>query len=349
MAIFINFTPFSVAETVGVDGTGAEFYTLAAKATFVWDEHGQTQLADAHVPVAEEDVHSGEKGTSSVVVEADLVPVKPRVDVLLVGSIELPTAVDAIEVTLEVGQRIKKSLRVVGERRWVGGGLLAPLLSSPVRFSSMPIEWERSYGGAALDDPDRVELRNPNGRGFARSPRALEGTLAPNFEDLLERPLPVGFGPVGRHWQPRIGFGGTYDARWEEERFPFLPLDFDPRFYNCAPEDQQLDRYLPGEEVRLTYLTRRGHERFLLPDWRVPVTLVDRLGGETAHVLRPDTLLIEPAQRRFSLVGRVTSVVRPNIYALPQVRVGIPPRAWARAQATGKQLVKLGQKVEARR
>lgn len=349
MAIFTNFTPFSVAEYVGLDGEGTEFYVAVVKATFGWEPDGSTQLLEASQPVAEEDVYAGEKGASSVVLEMDLVPHKPRVDVVLLGELELPTAVDAVDVTLQVGKRVQKTLRVVGERVWAGGGMVAPVLSKPVRFTRMPIAWERSFGGTAPDKPEHVELRNPSGTGLVDSARAAEGLRAPNFEDPRnpirspkDRPAPVGFGPVGRHWQPRLSRAGTYDARWEEERAPLLPEDFDPRFYNCAPEDQQLESYLPGEEVRLTYLTRQGHDRFLLPDWRVPVTFIDAHDEQARRELRPDTIIIEPAARRFSLVGRVCEVPRPNVLALSRVLVGEPPVAWARAFEQGKVYLQRG-------
>ena len=51
---------------------------------------------------------------------------------------------------------------------------------------------------------------------------------------------PVAFGPLGRGWPLRARFGGTYDDKWLKDDFPFLPKDFDERYYQAAPEDQQI-------------------------------------------------------------------------------------------------------------
>jgi hypothetical protein len=63
-----------------------------------------------------------------------------------------------------------------------------------------------------------------------------------------DQPAPQAFGPVGRTWQPRFARVGTYDARWLEPGAPALPADFDERYYNCAPDDQQVEGYLRGDE-----------------------------------------------------------------------------------------------------
>src|SRR5205823_5975392 len=116
-------------------------------------------------------------------------------------------------------------------------------------FSRMPIAWERSFGGTDPDDPSVVDRRNPVGRGVRKRASALHGLPAPNFEDPRapisnpsKRPIPVGFGPIAPQWQPRSDFAGTYDQAWKNDRYPLLPLDFDSRFLNSAPADQQLDR-----------------------------------------------------------------------------------------------------------
>src|SRR5205823_688661 len=118
-----------------------------------------------------------------------------------------------------------------------------------------------------------VDLRNPIGRGVHRRAAALEGHPLPNFEDprapitdARKLPAPVGWGAIAPHWQPRSSLAGTYDARWREERFPLLPVDYNPAFLNAAPLDQQLDHYRPGVEVRLSGFTPRRGERFLLPE-----------------------------------------------------------------------------------
>ena len=51
---------------------------------------------------------------------------------------------------------------------------------------------------------------------------------------------PMALGPLGRGWAQRACHAGTYDERWLKDDFPFLPKDFDERYYQAAPEDQQI-------------------------------------------------------------------------------------------------------------
>ena len=59
-------------------------------------------------------------------------------------------------------------------------------------------------------------------------------------------------------WEPRLGRQGTRDQRWAMFRAPLPPQDFDPRFANAAPDDQQLpEGFFRGDEtVTLTGLHR---------------------------------------------------------------------------------------------
>src|SRR5262245_60706553 len=45
---------------------------------------------------------------------------------------------------------------------------------------------------------------------------------------------PFGFGFFPKNRPPRLGYAGTYDAKWTESRCPLLPEDFDDRFFQAA-------------------------------------------------------------------------------------------------------------------
>ena len=110
--------------------------------------------------------------------------------------------------------------------------------------------YERAFGGT---DRSRVkdgilesEPRNPAGTGFLGKKTALpiDGVKLPNLEDPKDlisssrsRPKPMGFGPLAPDWEPRRSFVGTYDEAWQKNRAPYLPNDFNPRFFNAAPAD----------------------------------------------------------------------------------------------------------------
>ena len=41
----------------------------------------------------------------------------------------------------------------------------------------------------------------------------------------------MALGPLTRSVPRRLKYGGTYDQNWEDNIFPFLPPDFDERYY----------------------------------------------------------------------------------------------------------------------
>src|SRR5262249_44792319 len=144
---------------------------------------------------------------------------------------------------------LAKTVRVFGDRVWKPG-VLGLAMTDPEPFVAIPITYERAFGGAdrTSDNPKKHdwERRNPVGTGFALDPQRLIEQKLPNVEDPKplsgwgrSRPRPAGFGPIARHWLPRAEFAGTYGEKWQTERLPLLPEDFDERFYLCAPADQQ--------------------------------------------------------------------------------------------------------------
>ena len=85
--------------------------------------------------------------------------------------------------------------------------------------------------------------------------------------------------------------------------------------------DQQLDAYRAGEQVALTNMTSASYDRFRLPAFEVPVQFVTRedLIEDEAIV---DTIIIEPAERRFSLIARAAARLRSGAVALRRIVVG---------------------------
>ncbi len=140
----------------------------------------------------------------------------------------------------------------------------------------------------------------------------------------------MAFGPLGRHWLPRRSHAGTYDAAWRERRYPFLPEDFDPRYFQAAPEDQQLPALRGGEAVRLLNLCPPTHTaqdllEFTLPDLSLPVRLHGRSGVEAPTPVA-DTLLIEPDAQRFSITWKVDRPLGNDPYRFHRVEVGERPK-----------------------
>ena len=213
----------------------------------------------------------------------------------------------------------------------------------------MPISYDNAWGGTdRLDPEDKLPgayLRNPVGTGWAqiKNQRLIPGLRLPNTQAVGEEirsPFgdyrPMSFGPMGRGWPGRIEYGGTYDQNWIDNVFPFLPADFDERYFQMAPPDQQIDHPRGGEEVQLVNLTPEGRENFRLPPTALPMTLFKGREKAFEGELLPDTILFDPENRRFSLVWRVSQRIHRTILDFTECWVGPPTEAMLRARATGR-------------
>jgi uncharacterized protein YjbI with pentapeptide repeats len=216
--------------------------TFIVKAAFRLVPDGAARADEEKPPVPSGDDPSGPATAPRY--SSDFVPYKPKADFLVAGAAHAPGggAVKACRVSVAVGG-YTKSLAVFGDRRWEWGPLGASP-GEPEPFVTMPLGWERAYGGP--DSP-----ANPVGRGADY--RA--GQPLPNIEQIghlisqsTHRPEPAGFGPLAVTWHPRVGKAGTYDAAWLETRWPWFPADFDWSFFNAAPPDQQFAE-LRGDET----------------------------------------------------------------------------------------------------
>jgi len=180
----------------------------------------------------------------------DLGMPKPQGEVLLAGFCFSPGGEPATAVTagFRVG-RIEKKLVVIGDRYWVDEKNSRH--TPPRPFTSMPLSWERSFGG-----PDY----GPNPCGCGMGSRQLKdgGKVypLPNLEDPrypvatpADRPPPAGFGPLGMSWPVRLQGLGAFDERWRREHWPGLPQDFDFSYFNVAPRDQRQEDFFRGDEA----------------------------------------------------------------------------------------------------
>jgi hypothetical protein len=320
MWLVINRTPYVADRTWVQDKDGNKIWMVAVKATFDIAADGTCHLSDEQVPLFRMGQPVADLGKSSLIHDADLAGVKPCTDFLVHGSAWVPNGGRAawIDIGVTIGP-IEKRLRVFGDRHWergMGGGVEA---SQPAYFDSMPIVYERAYGGWDTSDPDpsqhRLEARNPVGTGFALQPQHCIGRLLPNIENpqqLIEswdnRPAPAGLNALDCHWSPRRELAGTYDESWLANRFPLWAEDFDPRYNNCAPADQQVPGYLRGgETVELVNLCAVGRMTFMLP--RIYPFFETRFGSKRIeHRCRLCTVVVEPDLQRVIMVWQTSLV-----------------------------------------
>ena len=306
-----NTSPFAPAISVLPNKDAVDTLYIVVRGTFTI--FPQVGIASAQVPPVLADEYWGEPGKSSLKYASELHTGKPSTDVVLKGH-AWPSAgrSESELVTLTVAER-RKSVRVLGERTW--SGMKKP--SPPVPFESMPLVYERAFGGMLPDpnDPERAiaEERNPVGLSFRghRDELAMVGQKLPNLEDpahlllnMGDRPPPACFSFVAPSWMPRRALGGTYDATWQRKRAPYLPSDFQPRFFNAACPEMIFDRFLEGgEQISLVGASQSGPMQFVLP--RCALRIEINIAGRTERpAVRLETVLIEPDENRLSLTWR---------------------------------------------
>jgi hypothetical protein len=290
-------------------------------------------VAEEQVPIALADKYYGDVTTSSIRVPSDVCLGKVATDVLLVGSAWAPGGQPTwqMDVHLAVGP-IAKSVRVSADRVWeTGAGGTTMKWVTP--FLRMPLMWERAFGGS--DETQKglaADRRNPVGAGFRASSgsKQLSGLALPNVEDPAapvstpgDRPTPAGFAPLAPHWEPRSSYAGTYDSAWQAGRAPYLPTDFDRRFFQLAPQGLVAPTFLRGGETVTAHgVSPGGPLEFALPIAAVDVSyLVDETEIGRPAVL--DTVILEPDEGRVMLVWRASLPCDKKALSVREVRVGV--------------------------
>ena len=181
------------------------------------------------------------------------------------------------------------------------------------------------------------------GFSVSNTPKTIQDLDLPQIEDpkapllptdipvKLEKPesvpFPAGFGPLARSWRPRasrMGLSGEDLAQAREQlddmvlkldpedpaqRNALMALadmevaEFDPRFYNAAPDDQQIDRVHGTERVRVEGTNPDGPLEFVLPG-RFPAATINRGTGSELVDLRIDTVIVDVEENQVKLFWR---------------------------------------------
>ena len=325
-AMIDNLTPYGAAATFAYDLTGTQVVALCVAARFALPGPGtpldaRLEPAGDQPPPPMADQHRGSPATSSLRVAGQGAPCRPAAEVYLDGSAQAPGGrkVAELRTRLTAGP-CRKELNVIGDRYWVqtptGVGVTAP---EP--FVSMPLTYERAFGGTARAADGAIlaqEPRNPVGRGIYASAADAMHTPLPNIElpgerlsGWLQRATPCGYGPIGPGWQPRLALAGTYDASWAERRAPLWPEDIDPRFFTAAAPGLSLHGPLQGgETVVIEGFSPAGTIAFRLPQLNLVAKSYfgDRMERQAmrleAVLLEPDAGAVTLFWRRIVPLGR---------------------------------------------
>jgi len=262
---------------------GGFVLTIVCKATY-WLQPGEALLNSEQEAINEVDDHWDDDPNRSVRAPNDLVPVKPRPEVMLVGHAFAPnqSPVRSLVARLVVGE-MDKAIEVHCDRTFLPDGSL----QEGPRFTRMRLSWERAGGGPGTNNPVgvRPDHRDAYGRRPLPNLQPL-GSYVSTPDDFIP---PVGFGPIAASWPSRAdlvghapppagaGLEGPSEA-----------------YFNAAPADQLVSALRENERIVLENL-HPEHARLVtsLPGIR-PAVFVDRGQGPAMRVAaRADALWID--------------------------------------------------------
>jgi hypothetical protein len=314
-----NHTHFD-AKAIPFRGIQGYLLTVIVKATFDF----KSQPAAEQIPIVFGDLFEDASDGGGIRYESDLVPFKPRTDIVLSGQAYAPEGrpVQAMMVGLKVGA-VESRLAVIGERFWNYTSLLSRgyTATRPKSFIRQPIRYAEAFGGVDASTGDYC-VENTSGKGFFSmdTKAKIAGTPLPCIENprhliktCKDHPLPVGYGFYHRSWFPRAKFAGTYDKAWRKKRSPWLPADFNYRFYNGAHPELQVKGYLKGNEpVELLHLTPEGVSQFNLPGINPQCNVIwwQKKNKDNGVPMNLDTLFLMPDEYAYCLVWRTAIPVK---------------------------------------
>lgn len=146
-------------------------------------------------------------------------------------------------VSVSLG-KVKKTLKVIGDRQWDGGFFSSA--SSPKKFIEMPLIYQHAYGAFDYD-------HNPLGKGVIKKKyknKDRDCYFLPNIyldnestkADKNSHAV-AGFGPLDISWPQRVCYQGSYDQQWLTDDHPGFPKDTNPKLFNAAPLEQQINGF----------------------------------------------------------------------------------------------------------
>lgn len=232
--------------------------------------------------IQKSDEYTGpEKPTRHLLRQADFLPYKIGTDVTAIAQAWSPSGEP--EISWLAGIRVAaqdKLLRVHGPRAWYYDDKDGWRLTQTEAAISAPLDYYHAYGGKIPVNDEKTEevhLYNPLGPGIVDGETAdkslqykapqIEDQNAP-IENIVDEYTPQGFAPIHPAWRFRQQYVGTYDKDWLATQHPFLPPDFDYRFYNCAHPDLIFEPFLQGAEIIQLANLHPHHKQmhFALPD-----------------------------------------------------------------------------------
>lgn len=336
MPELVNLTPFPNFRYYSLDNRGGEFGVVIVKATYEIAPNGRLLVAEEQAPMVFSDRCHGADNVTSLWHPSDLVPHKPRTDIIVNAIARAPGGEPRRSwiAGIEVGGAtpLQKRLTITGPRTWtpVWRRRLSDnetrdwrrhlqhfegwRLSEPEPIAELPIHYEFAFGGLMQRGEDAAGApivddihENPIGCGW------LDGDWsdptrphrAPQIE-AADEPIvdpyalyrPQSLGPIPCAWEPRLPLGGTYDQHWQTSIWPNWPPDYSFAYHNAAHPDLIYRGFLEGDEpVRLIGLfADRPDFTFELPSERMSVDFVAEDGTVERRAMNLDTVFLDIAE-----------------------------------------------------
>jgi hypothetical protein len=292
--------PLRAASRISPSARGGFTLTVVCKATFLLMP-GESPLHTEQEEPNEEDNYWDDDPGRSLYSPNDLIPFKPRADILLVGHAFAPGQAPArsILTRLVVGG-VEKGIEAFCDRSFTLDGALR---EGP-KVTRVPLRYERAAGGPGTWNPVGMRPDVTDAYGSIALPNMQRpGLLVASREDFIE---PVGYGPLAPTWPTRQEKLGYLSTIWDYSKwYTATPPDrLDYSFFNVAPPDQQASEIRPNERIVLENL-HPEHPRLVtsLPGIR-PRAVVERLGRRDEVKLTADTLWIDTALSMCTVVWR---------------------------------------------
>jgi hypothetical protein len=286
----LSICPFRAASLVWQPNAGGHVLTVVCKATFHLLPI-ESQLAEQQEQPNDGDSHWDDDRERSLYAPSDVVPFKPRADVLVVGHAFAPRKepVRSLTARVVVGE-VNKAIEIFADRSFSQDGRLR----DTSRFIKMPLRYERAAGGPGTSNPAGMSLTSVDRYGNVAVPNLQPvGFKIVDRKGVIE---PIGFGPIAPTWPSRAAKLGRHAAALSSASFYQSPLpeDFDPAFFNAAPVDQQLDVIRDNERILLENLSSE-HPRLVtnLPGVHPRVFVERRGAGPEDLTMACDTLWID--------------------------------------------------------
>jgi len=284
----LSVSPLPVSSVLWQKSPASWVLTVVCKATFDLAP-GECSLAADQLTPNDADDHWNDDVTRSLRAPADLVPLKVRADVLLVGSAFAPggAPVRSLVARLTVGS-IDKAIEAVTDRALARDGSI----QEGAGFARMPLVYERAAGGPGTSNPVGVRRDGRDAYGRTPLPNLQPPGLRITGEVVIE---PVGFGPIAPRWPSRQEKLGRHGASWPSDWSSRpLPADIDLTHFNVAPADQQLAALRENEHLVLENL-HWEHARLVtaLPGLRPCAFVEGRSGAPFRLPMHADTLWLD--------------------------------------------------------